>query len=118
MIITSDKVYKNFEVKRGYKERHNWWTGSLQCIKRMRRADNRSYFHLFEKEQHRKLLLQELEMLLAEDWSNELSLIALNHGKVKSVILRNPNSTRPWQNVLDVIRGYMILAKTLREKLI
>ena len=31
----------------------------------------------------------------------------------KILKIRNPNSTRPWQNVLDVLRGYMILAKNL-----
>tara|TARA_B100002051_G_C16452224_1_gene494268 strand:- start:167 stop:724 length:558 start_codon:yes stop_codon:yes gene_type:complete len=35
--------------------------------------------------------------------------------KGKSAILRNPKSTRPWQNVLDVVRGYMILALSLRK---
>ena len=35
--------------------------------------------------------------------------------KGKKVIIRSPNSTRPWQNVLDVIRGYSILAAKLSQ---
>ena len=35
-------------------------------------------------------------------WSNE-----------ESVILRNPNSTRPWQHVLEPLSGYLTLAKNL-----
>ena len=38
----------------------------------------------------------------------------------KVVKIRNPNSTRPWQHVLEVVRGYLqsaILSKKLRKKL-
>ena len=34
----------------------------------------------------------------------------------KKFIIRNPNSTRPWQHVLEPISGYLLLAKKLREK--
>ena len=30
------------------------------------------------------------------------------------MIIRNPNSTRPWQNVIDVIIGYITLAIRLK----
>ena len=33
--------------------------------------------------------------------------------KNKKVILRNPNSTRPWQHVLEPLGGYLILAEKL-----
>ena len=33
----------------------------------------------------------------------------------KNVIIRNPNSTRPWQHVLDPIYGYMKLALNLSK---
>ena len=35
--------------------------------------------------------------------------------KKKKVIIRNANSTRPWQNVLDVVNGYLILATKLNK---
>ena len=34
--------------------------------------------------------------------------------KGKKAIIRNPNSTRPWQHVLDVLNGYIVLASQLR----
>ena len=34
----------------------------------------------------------------------------------KRVLLRNPNSTRPWQHVLDAIWGYIVLARNLKNK--
>jgi CDP-glucose 4,6-dehydratase len=36
--------------------------------------------------------------------------------KKKKLIIRNPNSTRPWQHVLEPISGYLLLAKRLYEK--
>ena len=33
----------------------------------------------------------------------------------KSVIIRNPNSTRPWQHVLEVLNGYIQLAIKLKK---
>ena len=34
--------------------------------------------------------------------------------KNKKVLIRNPNSTRPWQHVLEVINGYLTLALNLK----
>ena len=35
--------------------------------------------------------------------------------KNKKVNIRNPNSTRPWQHVLEALHGYLILAKKLKK---
>ena len=39
--------------------------------------------------------------------------IMLNIKKRNKIILRNPNSTRPWQYVLEPLSGYLILAEKL-----
>ncbi len=45
---------------------------------------------------------------------NDLILNFLsNNKKQKKLIIRNPNSIRPWQYVLDVISGYILLAEKL-----
>lgn len=36
-----------------------------------------------------------------------------NKGKKQKLIIRNPNSIRPWQYVLDVVNGYVNLAEKL-----
>ena len=36
--------------------------------------------------------------------------------KKKSARIRNPNSTRPWQNVLEAVFGYITLAINLSKK--
>ena len=35
--------------------------------------------------------------------------------KNKKVLLRNPNSTRPWQHVLEAIAGYLQLAASIKK---
>ena len=39
----------------------------------------------------------------------------LRHGQKKTVVLRRPNSTRPWQHVLEPLGGYLMLANKLYE---
>ena len=36
--------------------------------------------------------------------------------KNKAVVIRNPNSTRPWQHVIEVITGYLMLAVKLKKR--
>ena len=36
--------------------------------------------------------------------------------KTKKIILRNPKAIRPWQHVMDVCRGYLILSKKIYLK--
>ena len=40
-----------------------------------------------------------------KSWSNK-----------KRIIIRNPNSTRPWQHVLEALSGYLFLAYYLNKK--
>jgi CDP-glucose 4,6-dehydratase len=34
----------------------------------------------------------------------------------KKVLIRNPNSTRPWQHVLEALSGYLVLALKLSKE--
>tara|TARA_B100000575_G_scaffold23332_1_gene15887 strand:- start:988 stop:2052 length:1065 start_codon:yes stop_codon:yes gene_type:complete len=119
VIITSDKVYKNFEVKRGYKENdiiggQDPYSASKGCAELI----IESYFSSFLKKNKnlRIAVARAGNVIGGGDWSQDRLIpdCAKSWKNKKPVILRNPNSTRPWQNVLDVIRGYMILAKTLK----
>ncbi len=52
------------------------------------------------------------------DWSEDRLIpdIVSAAEKNEDVVLRNPNSVRPWQHVLDPLFGYLLLAKTIDEK--
>jgi CDP-glucose 4,6-dehydratase len=118
VIITSDKVYKNFEVRRGYKENdiiggQDPYSASKGCAELI----IESYFSSFLKKNKnlRIAVARAGNVIGGGDWSQDRLIpdCAKSWKNKKPVILRNPNSTRPWQNVLDVLRGYMILAKNL-----
>ena len=50
-------------------------------------------------------------MIGGGDWSNDRIIpdCVKSYSKKKNVIIRNPNSTRPWQHVLEVVYGYLTL---------
>ena len=120
VLITSDKVYKNFEIKRGYKESDiiggkDPYSASKGCAELI----IESYIHSFlRKNKNLKIAIARAGNVIGGgDWSlNRLIPDCARSWKKKdSVILRNPKSIRPWQNVLDVIRGYMILSLALNK---
>ena len=52
------------------------------------------------------------------DWSKNRLIpdIIKSFMKNKKVLIKNPNSVRPWQHVMEPIFGYMLLAKKLYGK--
>ena len=56
-------------------------------------------------------------MIGGGDWSNDRIIPdcvkSYSKKKKKNVIIRNPNSTRPWQHVLEVVYGYLTLGSKL-----
>lgn len=49
------------------------------------------------------------------DWATDRLIPDLMRGFVagEQVLIRNPNAIRPWQHVLEPIRGYLLLAEKL-----
>ena len=50
-------------------------------------------------------------MLLGEDWSKDRLIpdCVRSWSKKRKAEIRNPNSTRPWQHVLEAVWGYIFL---------
>src|SRR5206468_1052182 len=51
------------------------------------------------------------------DWAEDRlipDIVRAISGK-KDVVIRRPNAVRPWQHVLDPLRGYLVLAQKLFE---
>ena len=120
ILITSDKSYRNFEIKRGYVEDdilggddpYSASKGSAEFV-------INSYFRSFLKNK-RKLRIAVCRagnVIGGGDWSNDRLIPDLMRSifKNKKVKLRNQNSTRPWQHVLDVLNGYLTLAVRLKK---
>ena len=120
VIITSDKVYKNLEIKRGYKETDI--LGSFDPYSASKASADlaaQSYIGSFKKKSNIKIAIARAGNVVGGgDWAYGRLIpdCVRSWSKNKKVILRNPNSTRPWQHVLDVLRGYIYLAINLKKK--
>ena len=121
IIVTSDKVYKNLETTRGYKET-DVLGGQDPYGASKAAADiaTQSYFYSFLKDNKniRLCIARAGNVIGGGDWSEGRIIpdCIKSWSKKKIVKIRNPNSTRPWQHVLDVLNGYLILAARLSKK--
>ncbi len=117
VMITTDKVYKNNESIRPYKEDDILGgTDPYSASKAASEIIISSY---------KDILLQNKNINIGSaragnvigggDWSKERLIPdiirAWNEGK--KVVIRNPHATRPWQHVLDPLNGYINLAEKL-----
>ena len=120
VIITSDKSYKNLEIKRGYTESDILGGDDpYSASKASAEFVINSYFKSFlkNKKNLRIAVCRAGNVIGGGDWSNDrlipdIMRSIFNNKKVK---LRNKTSTRPWQHVLDVLNGYLILANKLKK---
>lgn len=120
VIITSDKVYRNFEIKRGYKENDilggfDPYSASKASAELIIQSYIKSYFP--KNGNVRIGIARAGNVLGGGDWSEDRLIpdCIRSWSKNTNVIIRNPNSTRPWQHVLEAIYGYLILAKSLNR---
>ena len=115
VIITSDKSYKNFEIKRGYKENdrlggHDPYSASKACAELI----IQSYINSFLKDNKRLFIsiARAGNVIGGGDWSADRLIpdCIRSIQKKRKLKVRFAKSTRPWQHVLEAIFGYMILA--------
>ena len=121
VIITSDKCYKNLEVKRGYKE--NDILGGEDPYSASKASAEilfHSYFKSFILKKNNRLRLctaRAGNVIGGGDWSKNRLIPDCTKMwlKNKVPIIRNPNSTRPWQHVLEALFGYLCLSIELKK---
>lgn len=120
VIITSDKCYENFSLLRGYHEKdrlggHDPYSASKASAEIV----FRSFFNSILKKNNkiRIATARAGNVIGGGDWSPDrlipdcVRAWALN----KKVQIRNPNSTRPWQHVLEPLSGYIALSYYLKK---
>ena len=120
VLITSDKSYKNLEIKRGYKE--NDLLGGVDPYSSSKASAEliiQTYLSSFLKTKKNISLAiaRAGNVIGGGDWSSDRLIpdCIKSWSKNKKVLLRNPDSTRPWQHVLEALSGYLILAVNLSE---
>ena len=120
VIITSDKSYKNIEQLWGYKE--NDLIGGIDPYSASKSATEMlisGYFNSYFKNQKKiKVAIARAGNVIGGgDWSeNRIVPDAIRAwSKNKTLNIRNPKSTRPWQHVMEPLSGYITLANTLEK---
>jgi CDP-glucose 4,6-dehydratase len=122
VMITSDKVYDNVEWPWGYRENDRLGgKDPYSASKSMAELAIGSYVNSFfnnPESNIRIAVARAGNVIGGGDWSaNRLvpdCMIAWANNKTVNV--RSPNSTRPWQHVLEPLSGYLCLAKNLNLK--
>ncbi len=116
IIITSDKCYKNLEQNKGYKETDV--LGGVDPYSASKASAEilfHSYFKTFIENKNSKIRLctaRAGNVIGGGDWSkNRLIPDCMKMWlKNNTPEIRNPNSTRPWQHVLEALSGYLDLS--------
>lgn len=117
VIITSDKCYKNLEKIKGYKESD--MLGGVDPYSASKAATEiafQSYFQSFLKNtNHRFVTARAGNVIGGGDWSSYRIIpdCVRSQSKGKKVKIRNLRATRPWQHVIEILNGYLNLAKKL-----
>ncbi|MBU6160227.1 MAG: CDP-glucose 4,6-dehydratase [Myxococcales bacterium] len=117
VIVTSDKCYENQEWPWGYRENepmggYDPYSNSKGCAELVTSAYRRSFF---SGQPHRVSVASARagNVLGGGDWSEDRlipdAVRAWTSGA--AVQIRSPHATRPWQHVLEPLRGYLVLAE-------
>lgn len=122
VVITSDKCYQNRESERGYCEvdalgGHDPYSASKACTEHVAAAYALSYFGSASHEGRdtRLATARAGNVIGGGDWAEDRLLpdAARALARSESVAVRNPDAVRPWQHVLEPLRGYLMLASHL-----
>jgi len=122
VIVTTDKCYENKEWVWGYRESdpmggYDPYSSSKGCAELVTSAFRTSFFNPFDYSEHKVGLATARagNVIGGGDWASDRlipdMIVAFKKGE--NVHIRNPGSTRPWQHVLEPLRGYLVLAENL-----
>jgi len=118
IIVTSDKCYKNYEKKRGYKEDDEIggvdpYSSSKAASENLFYSYMKSFFN--SKKNVGLASVRSGNIIAGGDWSKDRIIPDLIKSIItkKKFIIRNPNAIRPWMSVFDSINGYLVLSKKI-----
>lgn len=116
--VTSDKCYENREWEWAYREDEPMggfdpYSSSKGCSELVTAAYRASYFS--DPDGTRVASARAGNVIGGGDWAQDRLLPDLMRGALagEEVRVRNPNSIRPWQHVLNPLGGYLLLAQEL-----
>jgi CDP-glucose 4,6-dehydratase len=120
--VTSDKCYENREWAWGYRENdslggHDPYSNSKACAELVTSAFRDSYFRPEAYAEHGVAVASTRagNVIGGGDWTRDQLIPDLMRAFVagQPCLIRNPCAIRPWQFVLEPLRGYLMLAERL-----
>ena len=124
--VTSDKCYENVEQIWGYRENdpmggRDPYSASKGCSELVTASMRRSFFRPYAEgvqSSCRIATARAGNVIGGGDWSEDRlvpDIVRGCLGEEQTVEIRSPHSLRPWQHVLEPLRGYLMLAEQLTE---
>ena len=122
--VTSDKCYENREWVWGYRENEPMggrdpYSNSKGCAELVTTAYRESFFPPASLERHGVALASARagNAIGGGDWTGDQLIPDLMRAFLagRPCLIRNPSAFRPWQFVLEPLRGYLMLAERLTE---
>jgi len=120
--ITSDKCYDNKENVCSYSETdpmggYDPYSASKGAVEIITSSYRNSFFNSANYDNHKIALASARagNVIGGGDWAEDRLIPDIIRAltEKEDVIIRNPNSTRPWQHVLECISGYLTLGEKL-----
>lgn len=119
VIVTSDKCYENVGQSRGYRESdamggHDPYSSSKGCAELVTSAMRRS----FARDDGPFIAsVRAGNVVGGGDWAEDRLVPDLMRDAARgaTTTIRRPDATRPWQFVLEPLRGYLMLGRALCE---
>ena len=120
--VTTDKCYENREWLWPYRENeamggYDPYSSSKGCAELVTAAYRNSYFNAKDYAHHRMGLATARagNVIGGGDWSEDRLIpdILRAFSRGEPAMIRNPHAVRPWQHVLEPLRGYLTLAEQL-----
>lgn len=120
--VTTDKCYESNDLSKGHLETdrlggHDPYSNSKACSELVTSSFRNSFFNPKEYQKHGISLAscRAGNVIGGGDWGKDRLIPDIMRGILNNEIIkiRNPNSTRPWQHVLDPLNGYLTLVEKL-----
>ena len=124
ILITTDKVYHNNEWVHPYRENdrlggYDPYSASKACAEILIDSYRNSFFNTAQYATHKKAIAvaRAGNVIGGGDWAKDRLIPDIIKALVKgeNIVVRNPDSVRPWQHVLEPLFGYLLLGAKLKE---
>lgn len=121
VVVTTDKVYENHQLGKPFAEDDRLggkdpYSSSKACAELATQSFRDSF--LTDEGAAAVATARAGNVVGGGDWSQDRLIpdIVRAHSAGKKVLLRFPDAVRPWQHVLEPLRGYMMLAQRLVDE--